>query len=206
MDSDFLKKFKRYNEERRKRGLLPISRREFIGITSMVAVGLTMPFANAFSGDNTEAPLSLSQSAMAGRINHDLDKCVGCGVCGLMCSLYHYGEQGPSLSRSELHRDPFTYDHSLYVCQQCDSAECYHACPEKDKARKIDPASKAKYVNEEECIGCGECIKACPLDPVRVKMHPTREVAMNCDLCRGRADGPICVKYCTMNALSYTKV
>ena len=206
MNSDFRKSFKRFNEEREKKGMLPVSRREFIGITSMAVIGLIIPFEYAYSKGGKAVYRSPSGPVTAGRINHDVDECVGCGVCGLMCSLYHYGEQGPSLSRSELVRDPFTYDHSLYVCRQCDSAECYHACPEKDKARRIDAATHAKYVIEDECIGCGECIKACPLDPVRVKMHPTKDVAMNCDLCRGRTDGPICVKYCTMSALSYTKV
>ena len=184
----------------------PMPRRIFIRMVAMAAVSLTLPFSSSCSLDSSLLPGFSSVEKITGRINYDEDRCVGCGVCGLMCSLYHYGEKGPSLSRSELTRDPFTYDHILDVCEQCESAECYHACPEKDNARKIDIVTKAKYVNEEECIGCGECIKACILEPARIKMHPTREVAMNCDLCRGREDGPICVEYCTMHALSYTKV
>lgn len=206
MDSELRDKFIKFNKEREKKGMPPVSRREFIGITSVALVGLTVPSANSCSVNTNIAASSPKAVDVDGRINHDPDKCVGCGVCGLMCSLYHYGEQGPSLSRSELVRDPFTYDHSLYACLHCESAECYHACPEKDNARKIDAASNAKTVNEEECIGCGECIKACPIKPVRIKLHPTKKVAMNCDLCLGRADGPICVEYCTMHALSYTHV
>jgi Fe-S-cluster-containing hydrogenase component 2 len=37
-------------------------------------------------------------------------------------------------------------------------------------------------------------------------MHPTKNVAVNCDLCRGRDSGPICVQFCTMHALSYTQI
>ncbi len=206
MDTDFRKSFIRHNKEREQKGLSPISRREFIGMVSMGIVALATPLGSGCSLSSQSVIHSPNGPDVDGRINHDLDECVGCGVCGLMCSLYHYGEQGPSLSRSELDRDPFTYDHFWYACLQCDSAECYHACPEKAKARRIDAITNAKYVSEEDCIGCGECIKACPKDPVRVKMHPTKEIAMNCDLCRGRADGPICVEYCTQDALSYTKV
>ena len=139
----------------------------------------------------------------AGILVHDPSKCVGCGVCGLMCSLYHEGEQGNSLSRSELVRDPFTYEFTLNVCQQCPSPSCYFACPLKDIARCIDEVTGARYVDEEECSGCGKCVTACPLEPVRVKLHTEKNIAFNCDLCMGRDDGPICVEYCTANALTY---
>ena len=206
MDSDFHKNFIEFNKERERIGLPPIPRRAFLRLTAMAALGLAFPLASSSIVNSVAYSRSSSDAAVGGRVNYDADECVGCGVCGLMCALYHYGEQSPSLSRSKLVRDPFTYDHSWYVCQQCETADCYHACPEKDKARKIDPTTKAKYVNEEECIGCGECIKACPQEPARVKMHPIKDVAMNCDLCRGRDDGPICVQFCTMHALSYTQV
>ncbi len=206
MNSDFRKSFIEFNQEREKAGMSPISRRVFLRITAIAVVGLILPLDSSCTLNSKAVSGAPSVVAADGLINHDEDECVGCGVCELMCGLYHYGEQGPSLSRSELVRDPFTYDHVWYVCQQCETAECYHACPEKDNARRIDPTSQAKYVIEDECIGCGECIKACPQEPVRVKMHPTKEVTMNCDLCRGRDDGPICVEYCTTHALSYTQV
>ena len=206
MDIDLDKRFNRLNEERKKAGLPPVSRRAFLRLTATTALGLTFPLASTGLGKSVALAGSRSDAAVEGRINHDPDRCVGCGVCGLMCSLYHYDEQSPTLSRSELVRDPFTYDHSWYVCQQCETADCYHACPKKDSARLIDPVTRAKYVNEDECIGCGACIEACPQAPVRVKMHPVKDVAMNCDLCRGRDDGPICVQFCTMHALSYTPV
>ena len=206
MDSDLHESFIRLNKEREKIGMPPVSRRAFLRLTALAAFGLTFPFASTCTGNSAAAAGSQMDVAVKGRINYDPDKCVGCGVCGLMCALYHYGEQSPTLSRSELVRDPFTYDHSWYVCQQCETADCYHACPKKDNARLIDPITKAKYVNEEECMGCGACIEACPQEPVRIRMHPTKHVAMNCDLCRGRDDGPICVQFCTMHALSYTQI
>ncbi|MCP4754382.1 MAG: hypothetical protein GY866_26150 [Proteobacteria bacterium] len=108
----------RFNKEREKMGMAPVSRREFMRVSSVVAVGLAIPFEYSCSMKGKTTFGSAGAAEVVGRINHDTDRCVGCGVCGLMCSLHHYGEQGPSLSRSELVRKPLTYDHSLYVCQQ----------------------------------------------------------------------------------------
>jgi len=119
-----------------------------------------------------------------------------------MCSLFHEGEQGPSLSRGELVGDRITYDFTFHVCQQCPSPKCYDACPNQDKALCIDGATGVKYISAEECDGCADCIEACPFDPPRIKMHPEKSTAFKCDLCRGRAEGPICLEYCSFDALS----
>ena len=38
---------------------------------------------------------------VSGRIVHVPQNCTGCGLCDLMCSFYHEGEQGQALSRAE---------------------------------------------------------------------------------------------------------
>lgn len=121
----------------------------------------------------------------------------------MMCSLYHEGEQGPALSRSGVVRDPFNYDFTFNVRQQCPSPSCYFACPLKDQARLIDEETGARYINADECIGCGACIKACPFDPPRTKLHNEKKIAITCDLCKDRREGPICVEYCPMHALTH---
>ena len=136
------------------------------------------------------------------RIVHDPPVCTGCGICDLMCSLYHEGEQGQTLSRGELVGDRIDYEFAFHVCRQCGTPECYEACPSQDEALCIDETTGTKYINAEECDGCGECIEACPFDPPRIKMHPVKTVAFKCDLCRDRADGPICLEYCSFDALS----
>ena len=137
---------------------------------------------------------------------HDQARCAGCGTCTMMCSLYHEGDVGPALSRSEIVRDPFSYDFTFNVCQQCNSPACYFACPLQDRARLIDGLTGIVYVDEDECIGCGSCIAACRFDPPRTTMHPEKSVALNCDRCMERDEGPICVEYCTMNALTCSDV
>jgi Fe-S-cluster-containing hydrogenase component 2 len=180
-----------------------IDRRQFIIKAGAVVVvsavaSLAACVPTVKSSTKTEE-LNVPVSAVIG---HDPQSCAGCGVCGLMCSLYHEGEQGPSLSRAEIVRDPFTATFTFNVCQQCRSPSCYFACPLKDSALCIDETTGVKYVNADKCDGCGKCVKACPLEPPRIKLHTEKKSAFNCDLCRGRDNGPICVEYCGMNALT----
>ena len=167
-----------------------VGRREFIaGAVSTIAAGVPS------LAEGTEAPTCRV-------LLHDAARCAGCGTCAMMCSLYHEGDVGPLLSRSEIVRDPFTYDFTFDVCQQCSFPGCYSACPLQDRARVIDDDTGIVYVDENECIGCGSCVAACRFEPPRTTMHPAKRVALNCDRCMERDEGPICVEYCTMNALS----
>ena len=134
---------------------------------------------------------------------HDPNVCAGCGVCEVMCSLYHEGVLGPALARSHIVRQPFTAKHGHNTCQQCSSPSCYFACPLKDKAIRIDRTTGTTYIDEVECTGCGICIDACPFDPPRIKINAEKNVAFKCDLCKGRESGPICVEYCPFQALKF---
>jgi Fe-S-cluster-containing hydrogenase component 2 len=135
------------------------------------------------------------------RLVHESKVCAGCGVCEVMCSLYHEGVLGAALARSHIVRRPFSANHSHATCQQCSSPSCYSACPLKDKAMCIDQTTGTAYVDEDECTGCGMCVGACPFDPPRIKINAEKNVAFKCDLCRGREGGPICVEYCPFQAL-----
>ncbi len=144
----------------------------------------------------------MEESLVSARIEHDPKDCTGCGLCDLMCSLYHEGEQGQALSRGELLGDRITSEFTFTACRQCRTPECYDACPLQDSALCVDEVTGAKYIDRDECNGCGDCIEACPFDPPRIKMHPEKAVAFICDLCRGRPEGPACIEYCSYNSLS----
>ena len=174
-----------------------VGRREFIAGAGVFFTGAvsTMVVGTPSVAESTEA----SECRV---LSHDAASCVGCGTCAMMCALYHEGDVGPALSRSGIVRDPFTYDFTFNVCQQCVFTECYFACPLQDRARRIEGHWGIVYVDEDECIGCGRCIAACRFEPPRTTMHPEKRVALNCDRCMDRDEGPICVEYCPMNALS----
>lgn len=107
----------------------------------------------------------------------DVRKCVGCHACTIGCVSenklppklqyrpVHEYEQGnyPDVSRTFLPRP----------CMQCDKPPCVPVCPKTGKAtwkETLGIGAGIVPVNYSECIGCGECVKACPynartLDP-----------------------------------------
>lgn len=176
-------------------------RREFLaGAGAALAFGAVSGMANCSGAARGKKAL------IGARIAHDPSLCAGCGVCGLMCSLYNEKETAPLLSRSEILRDPFEGSYLLNVCRQCPSPSCYQACPMKDIALCVDQTTGIKYVNAGNCDGCGECIEACPMEPPRVKLNPAAVIAFKCDLCRNREDGPVCIEYCSRQALKLAPV
>jgi carbon-monoxide dehydrogenase iron sulfur subunit len=149
-------------------------------------------------------------------IAFDAAWCRTCRVCETMCALYHEGAARPALARIHVTFDEFPAPGSLTVpvkeptaarqfvsatvCLQCADAPCIAACPTGALARETrtgavlvdtDPGSPTA------CIGCMRCRQACPWDvPQR---HPERKVALKCDLCAGRAGGPLCVEMCPLS-------
>ena len=155
--------------------------------------------------DNPTGQRDNNDPLVSTQIVHNDDVCTGCGQCELMCSLYHEGEQGQVLSRCEVVGDRLTSEFAFYVCQQCSSPECYEACPNQNQALCIDETMRTTYINPDKCDGCETCIDACVFAPARIKMHGEKNIAFTCDLCRGRADGPICIEYCNFGAITLAK-
>lgn len=135
--------------------------------------------------------------------------CAGCTSCEIICSLVHDGLVSPSYSRISLIRGG-TRNMVCHIasCQHCTDHPCYDACPKKDEAMCLDDKGIA-YIREENCIGCGKCIKACRFDPPRIHMakNSSRKKwkTKKCDLCRTRPEGPACVQYCPVRCLGVSK-
>lgn len=174
-------------------------RREFLTGTG---AALTVGMVTGITGDSLAPQVEAAEIPVAARIEHHASLCAGCGVCSLMCSLYHEKVSSLVLSRSEIIREPLEGTFSLNVCRQCQAPSCYQACPLKDSALCVDKETGIKYINAAKCSACGECVRACPLDPPRVRLTAERKHAYKCDLCRGRENGPICVEYCGQHALA----
>jgi Fe-S-cluster-containing hydrogenase component 2 len=128
--------------------------------------------------------------------------CVGCNGCELVCALTHEGAVGPSLKRLFLERGEISLIHVVHTCRQCSDHPCYEACPKKDEAICIDAETGVAYIDSSNCIGCKLCIKACPFTPKRINFDASRKVAVKCDLCRGRENGPACIEYCQAQCLA----
>ena len=142
----------------------------------------------------------------SGRIVHETKLCTACGICELVCSLYHEGVCSPSLSRITLKREPLAGNFRVDTCRQCLAPSCYFSCPVN--AIAIDNRFGASFIVEEKCVGCRVCAKSCPLNEegTIIRFNAEKKTCFKCDLCKGRDRGPICVEACPWNALRYLEV
>lgn len=130
--------------------------------------------------------------------------CAGCTSCEVVCTLTRDGLVSPSYNRIFVMRDNRSMIHTVLSCRQCSDHPCYEACPKKDEAMKIDK-NNIVYIDEDMCIGCGLCAKACVFTPSRINMvksaDKSKRKAKKCDLCRARPEGPACVEWCPVRCI-----
>lgn len=127
----------------------------------------------------------------------DNKKCNGCRICEIFCSIKHEGKVLPRASRIRI----FPYFPGVdvaVVCYQCENPSCIESCPVDAITR--DEKTKAILIQEELCTACKACVETCPAHAIF--MHPTKNVAIKCDLCGGGGD-PECVKHCPEGAIEY---
>lgn len=134
----------------------------------------------------------------------DVSFCAGCSGCAIVCSLIHDGVVGHQYSRIFVDKGTRSMVTNIYTCQHCADHPCYHACSRRDQAMCVDEKGIV-YINEEHCIGCKRCIKACVFDPPRINYvrsaDKSKRKAKKCDLCRTRPEGPACVEYCQVSCI-----
>jgi tetrathionate reductase subunit B len=150
----------------------------------------------------------------------DLDRCIGCKACAIACKAEFDVRLGVFRSQV-IYNEHGSYpktkkDFLPWMCNHCDNAPCIPVCP-------VDPIDaefegvrfkkRATYkrpdgailVDQDRCIGCGECIRNCPykarfFDPAkRSGGDPDEYPASKCDLCVHRLDAkivPSCVNTC----------
>ncbi len=124
--------------------------------------------------------------------------CIGCRACEIECAFTHYKENNPA--RALLHIVKYE-EHSLdipVVCHHCDKAPCQEICPVGAITR--DQKTNAVIINQEKCIGCRECVTACPFNIIVV--DPKTKAVVKCDLCKGE---PRCAIVCPKAAIVYTR-
>jgi tetrathionate reductase subunit B len=137
----------------------------------------------------------------------DVRRCSGCHACSVSCksefnvplggarSWVEYIDKGtyPNVSRGFLPR----------MCNHCSEPPCVPVCP-VDATYKL-PENDIVFVDQDECIGCRRCVKACPYDarfmnPAAGDPEKTKNgAAEKCDFCFHRAAQgvmPSCVNTC----------
>ncbi len=119
----------------------------------------------------------------------DSNVCTGCRYCEAVCSLVHFSEVNPRLSRIKVMENTEKGTAKIYVCRQCTKPLCVAACP--SEAMEQDPNTGVIIIKEENCDFCMACVRACPFDSIFI-LEP-RKPPLICDLCGG---DPMCVKFC----------
>ncbi len=122
------------------------------------------------------------------------DKCVGCRLCQLACSVAKTGEYDPSQSRVQQSSLPQDGSVGPVVCRHCLTPRCLEICPVA--AIRRDPRGGIVAVDSQRCVGCGLCTLACQYGGIRYA--PRERKAIKCDFCDG---APECAKHCPTGAL-----
>jgi carbon-monoxide dehydrogenase iron sulfur subunit len=130
----------------------------------------------------------------------DADKCSGCQMCEVACSLRNTKECNPERSRIRVIKTQLDGQLEFIpsTCMQCETAMCELVCPTGAISRH--PETGARIISEKKCIGCSACSYACPFGACFVDRRLGK--ALVCSQCEG---DPICVKVCPSGALSYTR-
>ena len=125
----------------------------------------------------------------------DPQKCTGCGLCEIVCSIRHTGLSSPARSRIRI----ITLGAKQFLpvaCQQCEDAPCASACPQE--ALGHDQVLNRVQLDYTKCISCRMCVAACPYGAMGYEEDRCR--VFKCNQCDG---APECVKWCEPGALSY---
>lgn len=191
-----------------------VNRRDFIkiGSSSMAALGIGVMAGGWIDLGEGQYAIAASE----GYLLVDTKKCAACKSCMLACSVTHHGKANLALSRIQISDEPFVgfpNDIKMNTCRQCPGAPCVDVCP--TNANHFDPDNaNIRIIDPKKCIGCQQCVEACPHTPSRVIWNFEDKHAQKCDLCvdtphwnhEGGPNGKqACVAVCPMNAIKFTK-
>lgn len=100
----------------------------------------------------------------------DLLKCTGCGACGVACKTENNTPDKAKgqtfnwadfVTKVEGQFPNVKYSIMPVLCNHCTDAPCIKACPVTPKAMHKHDNGITMH-NNERCIGCRQCQKACP--------------------------------------------
>jgi Fe-S-cluster-containing dehydrogenase component len=131
----------------------------------------------------------------------DPSRCIGCQACYHACSECdtHRGESMIHLEYVDREASPQTVP---VVCMHCEDPACARVCPAD--AIKKTPDGIVQSALEARCIGCSNCVLACPFGVPRYVAR--LDQMMKCDMCYDRTSvgrKPMCASVCPSGAIAY---
>ncbi len=130
----------------------------------------------------------------------DVSRCIDCRSCLVACSV----ENSVPLNHTRIWVHDQTVQGNFphltrpffpYNCMHCDNPPCIQVCV--SGATYKDPANGLVLVDQDACIGCGFCVKACPYDTRY--LNENLGVVDKCNGCIQRVEigqKPACVATC----------
>ncbi|MCP4298479.1 MAG: (4Fe-4S)-binding protein [Proteobacteria bacterium] len=124
-------------------------------------------------------------------ININVDKCNGCRACEMICSSVHavpkYSSNNPARSRIRIVRDPLADIYVPVYAGDYAVAEC---------------AGKSSYtIDGKDYSACSFCRDSCSFRDIF--KEPDSGLPLKCDMCEAEPEGPLCIKWCDVDALTY---
>ncbi|MFQ5749772.1 MAG: 4Fe-4S binding protein, partial [Planctomycetota bacterium] len=95
-------------------------------------------------------------------IHCTLEICVGCRMCEVACSSFHFGAVSPALSRIRVAKlEEIGLDMAV-ACLSCEEKPCLE-CPTEALSLQADGTI---LLDPEDCTACGVCVEECPVGAV----------------------------------------
>ena len=132
----------------------------------------------------------------------DYSRCIGCQACVQACEECDT-HRGVSMIHLETIRRPDSVQTAPQVCMHCENPICAQVCPAD--AIKKTPDGVVQGSLKPRCIGCSNCVLACPFGVPKYDAHIDQ--MMKCDMCYDRTSTgrrPMCATVCPSQALAFT--
>lgn len=167
------------------------------------------------------APPSARKTMEVGKLI-DVSRCIGCKACQAACMEWN-DLRAPVGTFDDSYRNPPDLDDQTWClmrfreeeingvlqwlilkdgCLHCSDPGCLRACPAPGAV--VQHSNGIVDFQEENCIGCGDCITGCPFNIPRLRKSDSR--VYKCTLCSDRVLAglePACIKTCPTQALSF---
>ncbi len=132
----------------------------------------------------------------------DTQRCMGCRACETVCKLENDLPAGPRYTMvAEVETGSGLTEKLNFLpvpCQHCGDAPCVRACPTGALYKRADGIV---LVEQSKCIGCHECLMACPFG---VPQFGESGRMQKCTMCVHRIDEgslPACAANCPAEAI-----
>ncbi|MCB1012243.1 MAG: 4Fe-4S dicluster domain-containing protein [Microthrixaceae bacterium] len=148
---------------------------------------------------NPAAPTIVDPLVGARMFVIDQSRCIGCEACVQACEECGT-HRGQSLIHLEFVERGATTQTAPMVCMHCDDPTCAEVCPAD--AIKQNEAGIVQSALKPRCIGCSNCVLACPFGVPKYFALPDQ--MMKCDMCYDRTSvglAPMCASVCPSQAL-----